>query len=146
MEIKRRLEKEEEIIRKSLADLIKTSNGESNDESDNEDRTKKRPSSKNRKDSMDTSNIASIDLAKASKINDLKKFVYNNNICFKLFLDIDNISHPSKGPIKVESPKNGEFHFTKYLFFLDIRHRKVFNVVQIEIQLLSHILLLNHRL
>lgn len=43
IEIKKRLEKDEENIRKRLADLIRESSDESNDESDNEDkRTDKR--------------------------------------------------------------------------------------------------------
>ncbi|CAF0985810.1 unnamed protein product [Rotaria sp. Silwood1] len=45
LEIKRRLEKEEELIRKRLADLTRTTSDESTDESDNEDE-----STNNRKD------------------------------------------------------------------------------------------------
>ncbi len=65
LEIKRRLEKEEELIRKYLTDLTRTTNDESSEESDNEEQTKKQSLIINRKD-------ASINLANISKRNQFK--------------------------------------------------------------------------
>ncbi|CAF2674078.1 unnamed protein product [Rotaria sp. Silwood2] len=80
LEIKRRLEKEEENIRKRLADLIRTTTDESSEESDNEEETAKKSLSKNRKDNIDISN--------------------------NLSTDLPNSSHSSRTTIKVESPQN----------------------------------------
>ncbi|CAF1068893.1 unnamed protein product [Rotaria sordida] len=85
LEIKRRLEKDEENIRKRLIDLIRTTNDESSEESDKEEETTKKSLSKNRKDNIDMSNNLSTDLANSST---------------------DSISHSSRTTIKVESPQN----------------------------------------
>ena len=68
-EIKQRLEKDEEIIRKRLADLTRTTSDESSEESDNEEETKKKSLPTNRKDIIDTSTNLSTDLANSSKRN-----------------------------------------------------------------------------
>ena len=67
LEIKRRLEKNEELIRKRLSDLIRTTNDESSEESDNEEQLTKKSLSTNQKDNMDISNNLSTDLANSSK-------------------------------------------------------------------------------
>ncbi|CAF3189269.1 unnamed protein product [Rotaria socialis] len=85
LEIKRRLEREEENIRKRLVELIKATSDESSDESENEEEKAKKTSSKNRKDAMDMSNNLSTDLV--------------NSIT-------DSLSHSSRTTNKVESPPN----------------------------------------
>ena len=60
IEIKKRLEKEEELIRKRLADLTRTTNDESDQESENEEKT-----TVNRKDNV----LAPPESMNTSKIN-----------------------------------------------------------------------------
>jgi hypothetical protein len=85
LEIKRRLEKDEEIIRKRLADLTRTSD-ESSEESDNEQETTKKSLSTHRKDVMDISTNLSNDLANSSKRDCLNKFNQNKSIhCFRRY-------------------------------------------------------------
>ena len=55
VELKRRLEKDEEIIRKRLADLTRTTSDESSESSDNEEKSAKKASSTNGKEVIDTS-------------------------------------------------------------------------------------------
>ncbi len=73
LEIKRRLDKEEETIRKRLADLTRTSD-ESSEESDNEEQTTKKSLTTNRKENMDTSMDLPTDLPNSSKRNYPNKF------------------------------------------------------------------------
>ena len=71
LEIKRRLEKEEELIRKRLIDLARVASDESSEESDNEEKKAKKSSSTNGKEMMDTSTH----LPNSSKRNDFIKFI-----------------------------------------------------------------------
>lgn len=58
VEIKRRLEKDEEAIRKRLVDLTRTTSDESSEDSDNEDKSAKKSSATNGKQLTDTSTHA----------------------------------------------------------------------------------------
>ncbi len=74
LEIKRRLEKEEELIRKRLVDLTRTTSDESSEESDNEEQTTKKSLSTNRKDNIDTSTTnLPTDLVNSSKRKIIEK-------------------------------------------------------------------------
>ncbi|CAF0898988.1 unnamed protein product [Rotaria sp. Silwood1] len=85
LEIKRRLEKDEENIRKRLTDLIRTTSDETSEESDNEDEKTKKSLSKNLKDNIDVSNNLSIDLVNSST---------------------DSLGQSSRITIKAEFPQN----------------------------------------
>lgn len=102
LEIKRRVEKEEEIIRKRLIDLTRISDEsdeESNDD-DNEQKPKKSSITKtDRKENMDIST----DLANSS----MKNSSITIEILSIYFVGTDSIDHSSRTTIKVESPQNG---------------------------------------
>jgi hypothetical protein len=85
LEIKRRLEKDEELIRKRLVNLTRTTNGESSEESDNEEeRTRKKSLITHKKENIDKS---SNDLANSS---------------------IDSLDQSVRTTIKAESPQRSQ--------------------------------------